>query len=196
MSSKTTHTAKNELDIFGLAEAWAGEIYDRLARLGCVPEVKARGRPQRSASLAGWMAWEKRRGKPMLELGAIIRAAREKKLTWQKLPGVLAKGMRSDPATKTELKKLARRYVRAGDAVTARLEQAVLASRRPWNSPERLMVQYRNRFAPSATKDRFQRAIAEAVVAAILYELNSRAQAANEISASDSSDSKLARSTD
>jgi hypothetical protein len=132
----------------------------------------------------------------MVELGAIIRAAKEKRLTWQKLPEVLAEGMRSDPATKTKLKRLARRYVRAGEAATARLEQIVLASRKPRNSPERLLVQYRNHFAPSAIKHRFQRAIAEAVVAAILYELNSRAQADNEISASDSSDSKLARSAD
>jgi hypothetical protein len=142
------------------------------------------------------MAWEKGRGKPMVELGAIIRAARKKKLTWQKLPEVLAEGMGSDPATKTYLKKLARRYVRAGEAAAARSEQIVLASRRPWNSPERLLVRYRNYFAPSVIKHRFQRAIAEAVVGTILYELNTRAQADNEISASDSSDTKLARSTD
>lgn len=142
----------------------AGKLYDELAKKNIVPSATLRGRPKGRRGLsrlgtetfAVFAAFEKdQRRSTMLEVGAMIE-------TWEKARGfvddetmgvALERAQTSDPATKNDLKRLAREYVKEGRAILEAEEEE------PW--PPRLREQRPS--PPAVLRRRFQTAVIQAV---------------------------------
>jgi hypothetical protein len=106
-----------------------GKLYDELAAVGIVPAASNRGRPMRRSAITMWAATQHRK-RPLIEIGAAIEARNT-----GRDPRLIVDAAQHLPSERERLRKLARRYVKHGQAAnkTPELEDwpPPLASRQP-----------------------------------------------------------------